>query len=123
MLRAAIDWDCINNALARMSEGEQGGHDGGHAGVENQRRVRSGFKRHHLVFQNFGVRMVESRINQVRYLAGFRLRASRHQIEGALGRFGARENVGGTAEDSRPCRSDRTTWVEASGKNLGMWSK
>ena len=77
MLRAAINRDGINDVLAGPREGEQRGHDGGHAGVENQGRVRAGFERHHARFQDFGVGVIEARVNQVGLLARRRVERGR----------------------------------------------
>ncbi len=118
MLRAAVNGDRVDDVLAGPREREQRGHDGGHPGVEHQCRVRAGFKRHQTLFQNFGVGMIEARVNQVGLLAGVGLGASGHQIEGALGGFRAGEDVGGTAEHRGPRRSDRKAGIETAGENL-----
>ncbi len=118
VLRAAINGDGVNYILAGTGEGEQGGHDGRHPRIENQCRVRAGFKRYHARFQNFGVGVVEARIDQIGLLAGCRLSTSSHQVEGALGGFGAGENVGGTAKHRGTRRSDGKRGVETARKDL-----
>ena len=118
VLRAAVNGDGVNDVLAGPREGEQRGHDGGHPGVENQRRVRAGFERHHALFQDFGVGVIEARIDQVGLLACIGLGAAGHQVESALGGFRAGENIGGTAEHRGTRRSDRKAGIETAGENL-----
>src|SRR5262249_16000673 len=99
MLRAAINRNRVDDALAGTREGQQRGHDRGHAGVEYERRMRAGFERDDLIFENFGVGMIEARVNQIWFFARLRMRAASHDIEGALGSFGTGKDVSRTAKD------------------------
>src|ERR1700719_3713832 len=123
MLRAAVNRDRINNALARMYEGEQSRHNGGHAGVENQCGMRSCFQRDHLIFQELGVGMIEPRINQVRLFVFGWLRTSGHQVERTLGRFGAGKNIGGATKRRPSRRSYRKAGIETARHYLRMRPK
>src|ERR1017187_10141562 len=123
MLRAAVNRDRINNALAGMYEGEQSRHDSGHAGIKYQRGMCSRFERDHLILQDLGVRMIEARVNQVHLLIRRMLRASGHQVEGALGRFRAGKNVSRTAEHGRSRRAYRKAGIEAARHDLRMRTK
>src|ERR1035438_2317354 len=123
MLRAAVNRDRINDALAGMYEGEQSRHDGGHAGIKNHRGMRSRFKRDHLILQDLGVRMIEARVNKAPLFVGRRLRASGHQVESALGRFRAGKNVSRATEHGRSRRAYRKAGIEAPRHDLGMRTK
>ncbi len=118
VLGAAVNGDGVNDVLTGPREGEQRGHDGGHPGVENQGRVRAGFERHHARLQDFGVGVIEARIDQVGLLAGVWLGAASHQVESALGGFRAGENVGGTAEHRGARRSNRKSGIETASEDL-----
>ena len=69
--------------------------------------VGAGFERHDLVFENFGVGMIEARIDQVGLLAGLGCGAAGHQVEGALGGFGTGEDISRTAKNSGPRGANR----------------
>ena len=82
LLCAAVYRHRIHDGVARFEEREQRRHDGRHPGVERQRALGAGFERQNLRFQNFGVGMIEARVDQVDLLVFFRRAAApRHQIE------------------------------------------
>lgn len=114
-LSPSIDRDGIKDAIARSEYGQQGGHDGSHARVEDGGGLSTRLERQDLIFENLGVGVIESRIDEIDVLAGGALGSAAHDVESALGRFGTGEDVGGTAKDGGPGRADGQSGVKPSG--------
>src|SRR5271170_5738204 len=73
---------------------------------------------HDLVLEHLGIGMVEARVDQVGAFAFGDFRATRRDVEGTLGCFGARKNVGRAAKNRRAGGADRKRGIIALGQNL-----
>ena len=59
-LRAAVERDRVDHAVARLQAGQQGGHDRSHAGIKDDGPLGAILERDHLIFEDLGVRVVEA---------------------------------------------------------------
>ena len=109
---AAVQRRGVNNGAVRPRVGEEGGHDGSHAGIENRGVGPTRVQRHDLVFQNLRVGVREARINQVGTTAVLGFDLARGDGEGVLGLLRTGEHVGGTAENGGPRRTHGKRRIE-----------
>ena len=72
------------------------------------------------LLEDFGVRMIQPRIDQVRTIVAERTDFPKHDSKRALGRLRTRKHERRTAIDWRPCRSDRQLRVEAARQHGGL---
>ena len=119
VLRAAVERQGLHEAPARPAERQEDGRDRRHARVEDGGRGRPALERHDLVLQDLGVRVRQAGVDQVDALVGVGPRLPEGDGEGALGRLGAVEDVGGRAEHGGPGRSEGQARVEAAGQGGG----
>src|ERR1700728_4866164 len=119
VLRAAVDWDGVNDGLARAQERENGSHDRRHAAIERERRGGVRLQRDHLGFQNLRVGMAEARVDQVARFAFLQWDAAAAYVEGVLGGLGALESVGRAAKDGWARRAYGQSWVITLRQNFG----
>ena len=96
---------------------------GGHAGVEDGCGYGARLESEILVLNDFGVRVVESRIDEVGTFARSKLSAAAHNIKRPFGSFGIGEYVCRTAENCWACRSDRKLRVKAKSQDVGIRSQ
>ena len=118
MLRAAVDRHGVDDGLSRAEEGEERSHDRGHAGIESDRVARACFEVDDLVLEDFGVGMIEARIDEVGGFAFGHFHPAAGDVECALGSLGAGEDVRRAAKDGRARGADRQGRVETLREDL-----
>lgn len=93
VVSAAVEGDGVNGGLAGAQEGQKRSHDGGHPGVEYQRGFRAGLEGNGLRFEDFRIGMIQAGVDQVHFLVRLGMGAAVGNVESALGRFRAGEDV------------------------------
>lgn len=119
VLGAAIEGDGVNDGIAGGEAGHESGHDGGHAGIEDDGPFGAFFEGDDLVFENFGVGVVEAGVDEFGGFAWGGNVAAGDDFEGALGALGAGEDVSGGAEDGGAGAADGEVGVVTAGEDSG----
>ena len=88
VLAAAIQRLRVDERTASFQEREHHGKDRSHAGIEDGRGVGAALERHELLLEDFGVGMVQARIDEVGTIVAERMDFSKHNSKGTLGRLG-----------------------------------
>ena len=118
-LGAAVDGHGVDDGIAGAGVGHDGRHNGGHAGVEDGGGAGVGFEREDVGFDDFGVGVIETGVDEVGRFAGFGLDAAAENGEGAFGGFGRVEDVGAGAEDGGAGGADGESRVKTGGQDGG----
>ena len=112
VLGAAVERLGMQQGRALGQKREADGGDRRHARIEDRGRPGAALQRHELVLEDLGVRMGESRVDEVDVLLVLRLELAERDGEGPLGRLGTGEHEGRRAVDGRTRRSHREARIE-----------